>query len=82
MKNSLTIICLFLFVILKSNLLYSQNKVLFYDTIFKEAIPSIHVFNAKEKFIGATNKMGQLAISKESFPIRIEKAGYQHQVFQ
>ena len=82
MKISLSTICLFLCVILKSNLLYSQNKVLFYDTIFNEAIPSIHVFDAKEKFIGATNKMGQLAISKESFPIRIEKAGYQHQVFQ
>jgi hypothetical protein len=81
MKNALSTICLLFLVVLKSNLIYSQNQVVFYDTIFKEAIPNIYVFNAMEEFIGATNKKGQLIISKQNFPIRIEKAGYQHQVF-
>lgn len=71
-----------LFVLLKSNLIYAQKKVFFYDTIFNEAIPNIYVFNSMDQFIGATNKKGHLSISKNNFPIRIEKAGYQNQVFK
>ena len=82
MKNALSIICLLLFVLLKSNLIYAQKKVFFYDTIFNEAIPNIYVFNSMDQFIGATNKKGHLSISKNNFPIRIEKAGYQNQVFK
>jgi hypothetical protein len=82
MKNTLSIICLLLIVVLKSNLIYAQKKVFFYDTIFNEAIPNIYVFNSMDQFIGATNKKGHLSISKNNFPIRIEKAGYQNQVFK
>ena len=82
MKNPSATIFLLLLLLVKSNSFYSQNKTVFFDTIFNESIPNIYVFNAMEEFIGATNKKGQLSISKNNFPIRIEKAGYQNQVFK
>ena len=71
MKNLIIACCLLIF-----NGVYSQDKIVFYDSILEIPVKNVHVYSSSSDLIAMSNENGEIEINLEKLPFTIKSWGY------